>query len=239
MPHRIVHAYAYPFAIPEESYLLRDGEKQPLPAGADHRRERTPVLASGSNRSHEQLARKYARLTGHEVPVERIWLDDFDSVFASHITGYGSIAATVQHSPGTRVELAINWLDDDQLEIMHGTESVGRHYHFARLDRLSMTLDHGGALDLAFAYVTILGCLSSDEATPIALREVRAEGRRFPAMGQREVQHLVHARVGDGLGQEAFVLSNVEDPETRRAREARLRMNSLPFAWPHWEVLAV
>lgn len=239
MSHRIAHAHAYPFAIPDESYLLRDGAKAPLPAGTGHRRGRTPVIASGSNRSPERLAVKYAAQTGHAVPVERIWLDDFDSVFASHITGYGSIAATVQHSPGTRVALAINWLDDPQLEVMHETESVGRHYHFGRLDRLTMTLDHGGSLDVAYAYITLLGCLASDEGTPLALSAVAAEGRRFPALSQPEVQRLVHARVGDGLEPEAFVLSNIEDTEARRAREARLRADARPFAWPHWEAVSV
>lgn len=239
MPHRIAHAQAYPFAIPDESYVLRDGAKQPLPAGTGHRRERTPVIASGSNRSPERLAVKYAALSGHSVPVERIWLDDFDSVFASHITGYGSIAATVQHSPGTCVALAVNWLDDDQLAIMHETESVGRHYHFGRLDRLSMTLDHGGALDTAYAYVTLLGCLASEDGMPLALSAVTAEGRRFPAFSQHEVQRLVQARVGDGDDLETFVLTNIEDIETRRAREARLRAGAQPFAWPHWEIVEV
>jgi len=239
MPHRIAHAHAYPFAIPEESYLLRDGVKEALPAGTGHRRGRVPVIASGSNRSPERLATKYAALTGHAVPVERIWLDDFDSVFASHITGYGSIAATVQHSPGTRVALAITWLDDPQLEVMHETESVGRHYHFGRLDRLSMRLDHGGALDSAYAYVTLLGCLASDDGTPLALSAVAAEGRRFPALSQPEVQRLVHARVGGGLEPDAFVLSNIEDIEARREREARLCRGAQPFDWPHWTVVPV
>ena len=116
------HAKSYPFPVPGRSYLFRNGEVEDLDPNGFERTGRTPVLAAGSNQSHEQLARKYSVLEGHvEIPVQRGKLAGFDSVYAAHLAGYGSVPSTFYPSPQTQVTTYVLWLDDAQLHRMHET----------------------------------------------------------------------------------------------------------------------
>jgi hypothetical protein len=228
LPHRIVHAKAYPFAILDHSFFLKDGTVTPLPAGEAHRTGRTAVLASGSNRSHEQLARKFGD-DPEGVATERAWLADFDVVYAAHITRYGSIPTTLQHVPGMRVHLAINWLTDDQLAAMHATEG---NYDFVLLERIALKTEAGPALEAAHAYVARNGHILH-EAAPIGSREAAAENRPHTAMDQTQAQAHVHARLGGDIAPDDFVLQNIEDERLRRERSERLGDPAARFAWPH------
>lgn len=232
MPHRIVHAKAYPFAILDHSFFLKDGTVTPLPAGGRHRAGRTAVLASGSNRSHEQLARKFGD-DPEGVATERAWLADFDVVYAAHITRYGSIPTTLQHVPGMRVHLAINWLTGRQLAAMHATEG---NYDFVLLERIALETEAGPALEDAHVYVAKNGHILH-EAAPIGSREAAAENRPHAAMDQHEAQAHVHARLGEGIAPDDFVLQNIEDERLRRERSQRLGDPRAKFAWPHWRKL--
>lgn len=243
LPHRIAHAKAYPFAIPGHSFVYHEGAARPMTAEeADpdgfRREDRAPVIACGSNRSHEQLHRKYGHLDGAApIPVQRAWLTGFDVVYAAHITGYGSISATLQHVPETSVEISVTWLTDDQLDLMHGTEGRGESYDYVRLDGLDLSLEAGGRLDAAFAYVYRRGCLSHQGA-PVGLAEAAATGRPHRALAQPEIQAHVHSRFDHGGDLDTFILENVTDPELRRAREKRLQEDALGFAWPRVATIA-
>src|SRR5918992_1771889 len=115
-------AKAYPFPAPSVSYLFRDGQAHTIDEARFE--GRVPVIAHGSNRSPEQLRRKFDRFSGAagEIPVTLSWLDEYDIVYSAHITTYGSIASTLQHVPGCRARVAITWLNDAQLTRMHETE---------------------------------------------------------------------------------------------------------------------
>lgn len=228
MPHRIAFAKAYPFAILDHSFFLKDGAVTPLPAGEAHRAGRTAVLASGSNRSHEQLARKFGD-DPEGVATERAWLADFDVVYAAHITRYGSIPTTLQHIAGMRVHLAINWLTERQLAAMHATEG---NYDFVLLERIALETETGPALPEAHVYVARNGFLTH-EGAPIGSREAAAENRPHAAMDQQEAQAHVHARLGAGIAPDDFVLQNIQDERLRRERSARLGDPDAVFAWPH------
>lgn len=228
MPHRIVHAKAYPFAIPDHSFFVKGGELTPLPPGEAHRAGRTAVIASGSNRSHEQLARKFGD-DAEGVATERAWLADFDVVYAAHITRYGSIPATLQHVAGMRVHLAVNWLTERQLAAMHASEG---NYDFVALERIALETEAGPALEAAHVYVARNGFLTH-EGAPIGLSEAAAEGRPHAAMSQAEAQAHVHARLGEGIAPDDFVLQNIEDERLRRERTKRLHDPAAIFAWPH------
>ena len=81
MTDPVTHAKSYPFPVPGRSYVFRNGVPHDMDDHGFERVGRTPVLAAGSNQSHEQLARKYSVLPGHvEIPVQRGVLHDFDSV---------------------------------------------------------------------------------------------------------------------------------------------------------------
>lgn len=232
MPHRIAFAKAYPFSILDHSFFLKDGAVTPLPAGEAHRAGRTAVLASGSNRSHEQLARKFGD-DPEGVATERAWLADFDVVYAAHITRYGSIPTTLQHVAGMRVHLAINWLTERQLAAMHATEG---NYDFVALERIALETEAGPALEIAHVYVARNGTLMH-EGAPIGAREAAAENRPHTAMDQHEAQAHIHARLGEGIAPDDFVLQNIEDERLRRERSARLGDPAARFAWPHWRKL--
>ena len=231
---RLARALGYPFDIPDNSFVYEDGETRAFEDPGE-RDGRIPVIACGSNRAPKQLAWKYRGQKKTKIPVERAWLADFDVVHVAHLTSYGSIAAALQHVEAMRVEVSINWLSEDQLALMHETESIGEHYHYARLDRIALDGEVGGRLDSAFAYMTILGCLSVAGALA-GLAAVRAEQRPHAAMTQAEIQAHVHARLGEDGHHESFILDNIADADLRRARTRVLAGDAHPFAWPHLEV---
>jgi len=228
VPHRIRHAKAYPFSILDHSFVLKGGGVTPLLPGDTHRAERTAVIASGSNRSHEQLARKFGD-DPDGVATERAWLADFDVVYAAHITRYGSIPATLQHVDGMRVHLAVNWLTERQLAAMHATEG---NYDFVLLERIALETEKGPALTEAHVYVARNGFLTHKGA-PIGLSEAAAEGRPHAAMSQTQAQAHVHARLGGEIHPDDFVLQNIEDEGTRLERAKLLHDPKAVFGWPH------
>ena len=238
--HDIVRwAKSYPFGHLAESYLFSDGEARPLDRPAAAVRGRTPVIASGSNAAPSQLARKYDTFErGAKIPVTRVLIEDFDSVYNAHITSYGSVPATLFPSPGTVLETFITWLDESELEIMHGTEQPGVNYDFTELGNLSLEADGIGVLDVAFAYISVVGCLSHDGA-PVSLAEVPARGRRFAARGQEEMQALIRDRTAPGADLDQFIAENVEDHALRRQRSAALARTAQPFHHSKMSVISV
>lgn len=225
----VSHAKTYPFPVPGRSYVFRNGQPHDLDDHGFDRVGRTPVLAAGSNQSHEQLARKYSVLPGHvEIPVQRGLLHDFDSVYAAHLAGYGSVPSTFHPSPGTRVTTYVLWLDDSQLNRMHETE---RNYTYDRLDDISVDIpDVPETFDRAFAYTAVVGCLNVDGA-PVALAEIDAAGRTLAAMSQSEMLDHVRARLAPDQTLDAFIRAHIEDEAVRRERTLALAADSLPLTF--------
>ncbi|MCW5773527.1 MAG: hypothetical protein KIT16_17930 [Rhodospirillaceae bacterium] len=224
-------ALDYPYAAPARSYRFVAGAAVPAAIEAADRAGCLPVLACGSNRAPAQLARKFAGIEGADFAVERVFLADFDSVYAAHISGYGAVAATLQHSPGCRVELFVTWLPPRLMPRMHATEGRGTFYNFVRLDGLDLVGEGGEALSSAYAYAFHAGCLNL-AGGPVALAAVPARNRRFRALDEAAVQRAVQAKFGEGGSLEEFVLAAVHDQAVRLAREARLCADAIPFAWP-------
>lgn len=236
---RIARAKAYPFGHPQASYLFRDGGVAPLGDVARAVAGKVAVLASGSNAAPAQLARKYANHAGTvEIPVTRARLRDFDTVFNAHIAAYGSVPATLFPSPGTVLHTFITWLDEAALAIMHATEQPGVNYHFAALDGIDVTVDGLGGLDRAHAYISVAGCIIHDGA-PVALAEVPAQRRVYPARTQAEMQDLACALAAPGKAVDDFILENVADAALRAGHEARLAEGARPFDHPGLRILPV
>jgi hypothetical protein len=228
---RLALARAYPFAIPDHSLLFEAGGFGPLDDPEPHLAGRTAVLAVGSNQSPEQLARKFAHAPGTVIPVTRVWLDDFDVVYATHVTRYGSIPGNLHPAPRTRVRLSITWLDDAQLAVMHATEIAGENYCYARLDGVRIAIDGGTILESVHAYVSRHGCLNHGGAA-IGLAAIRAESRPHGALGQAEALALLAVRAGHAGDLDDFIHEGVAEPELRAARTALMRSDALPFHWP-------
>lgn len=235
---RLARALGYPYPLPRNSYILREGaHRSCAPEDAPElRRNRTPVLAVGSNQSPQQLARKYPGAGWSPILCERCALTDFDTVYSAHITGYGSIAASLHPSPGTRVTLFVNWLDDAQLDRMHKTEIGVGNYAFARLSNIVLKTEFGHALDSVQFYVGQRGALRHD-GTPVPLAEVPAENRAWTARTQRDVQHVVRARTAPDRDESDFILSAIADDALRAARRAALATDAIPFDHPGLETL--
>lgn len=235
---RLARALGYPYALPTASYVLEGANHRPGNAGEAPalRAGRTPVLAVGSNQSPEQLARKYVGTDWAPVLCERCTLRDFDAVYSAHITAYGSIAAALHPSPGTRVTLFVNWLDDAQLERMHRTEIGVGNYAFARLSAIDLATELGHVLDSVHFYVGQRGALAHGGA-PVPLAEVRAEGRAWKALTQKDVQDAVRLRTAPDHDETTFILSAIDDADLRASRRATLCDDALPFMHPGLEIL--
>lgn len=225
-PERRAFARAYPFALPDRSFVIHGGVVNDWDTDASLA-ARTPVLAVGSNQSPEQIARKFPDADHGAVPVMRVRLSGFDSVFSAHITQYASVPATLAVAPETTVTLCVTWLTDNQLVRMHETEIPGENYRFARLDGLACRADTGERLACLFAYVSTRGHLMNDGA-PIPLGEVSAEQRLWPAKSQPDVQDWVASRLGRHASSDAMIDDHLND---RAARVASIRAMA-PLAAP-------
>lgn len=229
----VAHAKSYPFAIPDFSFVLDAGEVRRVGGTAIDRRDRVPVLAAGSNQSPEQLARKYRPFGRTVIPADRAKLHGFDVVYAAHLSSYGSVPATFQVSPGTAVTVFVLWLDQAQLSRMHETEG---NYTYDRIERIRVTTDEGGTLTEAYAYSSKIGCLEV-EGGCIALSEIGAEGRRFPALGQAEIQARLRDRLSPGVHVDDFVRAHIDDEVTRRERSRCLATGAIRLAFDREVVL--
>jgi hypothetical protein len=196
----VERALSYPFAVPRSSYALGTaGAVDPAPIDLDPT-GRTPVLAYGSNASPAVLSSKLGAASAEGVPVMRADLFDFDVVYSAHIAAYGSIPATLRHSPGTEVPTFVAYFTDEQLRIVAATEP---NYELRPIDascRLASGEDQPGVS----AFLSRHGCLllAGSEA---ALAAISARGRRFPEIGQREVLERVRDALRPGLELERFV----------------------------------
>lgn len=226
-------AKTYPFPAPPRSYLLRSGTLAPI-EGADFS-DRIPLIGHGSNRSPEQLTRKFT-LPGEEdwqIPVTFAWLEDYDVVYSAHVTQYGAVASTLVHAPGCRVRIALNWLSERQVLRMHETE--GRNYPFGRLEGVSVEIEGGPAprFDGPYVYNSRHGALGQD-GRPVGLAAVQASGRSHAMMEQEAVQLYVRDRYHAGEELDDYILANIRDAKRRAGLIARMAEHAVAAKVPHF-----
>ena len=147
----------------------------------------------------------------------------------------GSIAATLHYHPGVRAKLFTTWLNDAQLRRMHETEALGVNYDFGRLEGIHLEMDGVGESDAVFAYIGRRGAFSQG-GRPIALAEVAASGRQWPAMTQRQIQRLARDRLSPGLELDRFIGENIDRTDIRRDRTDRLAADALAFSYTPFRV---
>ena len=192
-------------------------------------RARVPVLAYGANRSPEALRRKRS-LPGFPadsvIIALRARVHDLDVVHSAHLSAYGSVGATLQHSPGTDAEVAVLLLTEPQLIALGETEP---NYTLEDLPDVAVELEGGGRLDRVHSYVSRHGCLTL-EGAEVALAAIPAGARRFRALTQPEVLAAVAARLGHRGELDEFILDNVADPELAAGRTRELRRDARRFA---------
>lgn len=226
----IEHARAYPFTVPEHSYVLDADGWQGLD-GSFETEGRHAVIASGSNASPDRLGAKFKTLDA-PIFVTQAVLKDFDAVYSAHITSYGSIPATLAHAPGVEADVFVTWLTDAQLERMHETEALGQNYNYVRLNGINLRLGSGETLDAAHAYLSNWGCLNRGDK-PIPLAELSAQNRIWTAMTQPEVLNYVHSLFKSDASADDFVQKHIDCEVTRKGRIVRLSISALDYGWPN------
>ena len=201
--HLIDRALAYPYAIPETSYVFQHGEALPF-TGRMSVAKRTPVLCIGSNQSPEQLARKFPQSDGWDRPIPMLhgWLENHDIVYAAHFARYGALPATLARVKGTRVSIFVAYLDDKQLVKMHVSEGLGQNYDFIKLRCDGLILDDHPTPDQLHGYVSRKGVLAPDGA-PVALEAIKAENRKLAVMNERDALNLALKLADAGTIEEA------------------------------------
>jgi hypothetical protein len=228
----VAHALAYPFGVPSGSYVLEDGRPVPLNGSGAVAGDREAVLAFGANASPAALAIKLGdRAVAASVPVVAAKLHDFDVVHSAHVSPYGSIPGTLQHSPGAVASVHVVHLRPDELAAVHRSEP---NYDFGRLRDVDLRLEAGGRLDAVHAYLSRHGCLRLDGA-PVGVAAIAVAGRAWPALDQPAMLTAARDALAPGEPLEEFVLAQATDPEVAAERTAVLRRDAAPFAWDGWE----
>ncbi len=226
-------ALAYPYDVPDRSYVIHAGKVRVVTSSPDlgDLKDRTAVLAVGSNQSPRALAWKFADPADGHVPVQRIHLTGFDSVYSAHFAGYGSVPATLHTAPGTVVTLFVNWLTPTQLSQMHGTEVGAGNYAYGELTDFEAKVDVGPRPDRLGLYLSTRGALSIDGA-PVPLAETPAKNRPWRARTQRQVMTHLRDRFAHGGAVEDFVQHLIDDRRARQGKSRDLRQGAHRFDHP-------
>jgi hypothetical protein len=219
----LARAAAYPYAAPLRSFVQRDGQAHGLPLGGADLDGRRPLLAYGANASPTILARKLAAHPHQELPMLRAELGGFDVVYSAHISPYGAVPSTLQHSPGTTVPVFVAYPTTEQEELLTATEP---NYELHRLHDLDLRTELGPLASLD-AYISRHGCLTLD-GSEVALAAIEAAGRQFPSLGEVEVLERVRRVLAPELDLERFVASSL-DPGLAAARTAVLHGAARPL----------
>lgn len=203
-PESLKRALSYPYDIPRHSFVFdpTTGTTRHLAdesTDAGWIRGRVPILAVGSNAAPEQLMRKFGNVPGDADPIYSVLAQvrDRDVVYAARVSSYGSVPATLVESPGTIVELHVNFLTSAQRERMDRSESLGSGYALESVPRDLIEIDVELEHDLD-AYVATAGPLRID-GHPIALTAVPARNRRFQQWDEPQVLEHVAERSGLAL----------------------------------------
>lgn len=221
-------AFDYPYDVAPRGFVFRtteDGsfETRELPPTFRPSADAVPVLAIGSNRAPQQLARKYADFPpGTEIPLAVGRLADHDIVFLASFARYGALPAALMTAPGVAVSVHMMWLTPQQLERMHATEGP-HNYRYEEREDLSVELEGlptpEGAVGLYAPRIRPL----SENGRPLPLAAIQAMGRSAPAMLERDALDVARRRLAPDLSLEAFVLRAVQDDRQRQEWSAALQ----------------
>ena len=195
-------ALSYPWERPAGSFVLRDGDVEPVEDmdPGDRRavvsafaRDRHPLVAFGANGAPSRLQDRFAAFgdaADREVLVLTGELHGFDVGAQASPTAYGTMPGALFASPGTAVRVSVLWLTPPQLTVLTKAE-LG--YRLGRLDHARFEMDEAGVtVDAVFAFVSRIGALRIDRE-PVALAAIPATGRSARAMTQEQILDAVAA----------------------------------------------
>ena len=228
----ILKALNYPYSYPAYDFVLDKGSVAPL-QDRNSLEGRVPVLAIGSNRSPEQLLRKFS--DEDFLPVTCAKLCDYDVVYAAHVASYGSIPAVLAPSPGTIVDIAITWLSKSQLKRMHETEAIGINYDYGVAKSLKINAEYDYNNQEVGCYLGRRGCINI-MGNVIALKEITATKRVFNAFSQSEILKEIWLHEQKELRFEVWLKSLIQNKEVRQSITATLERTAILNILPAFEV---
>ena len=228
----ILRALDYPYSYPAYDFVLDNGSVAPL-QDRKSLEGRTPVLAIGSNRSPEQLLRKFG--DQNFLPVTCVKLCDYDAVYAAHITSYGSTPAVLAQSPGTIVDIAITWLSKLQLKRMHETEAIGINYDYGVTNSLKINAEYDYKNQKIGCYLGRRGCLNI-MGNIIALKEITATKRVFSAFSQLEILKEIWLHEQKEIQFEAWLKILIQNKGARQSITAAFERTAIVNVLPAFEV---
>lgn len=215
MRERLRRALAYPYAIPDRSFVQVGERTLAMPPEGFEVAGRRPLLAYGSNAAPEALARKLAKEPETPLPLVRAELSDFDVVYSAHLSPYGAVPATLLPSPGTTVALFVAYPTESQRRLLAATEP---NYEERRLEGIACLPELGGSLTNAAAFLSRHGCLLLD-GSAVAVRAVPARGRALPALSEEQALERVRSLLFADLSLEQLLA----DPALSQTAAKRLR----------------
>ena len=168
-------AISYPYFAPDYSFSFYKG--QFVKGICDDLSNRIPILSVGSNRSPYQLKRKFS--LDQDICVTPATLHDSDIVYAASLSSYGSMPATQWPSKGTKVDLNVLWLKEEQLNIMHLTEALGVAYNFVKLNLGTVKIKDFVYRKSIYGYVSIPGVFPFKENMPKRLSALNARNAKL------------------------------------------------------------
>lgn len=260
----IAHAKRYPFALPDSSYLLVNGNtwrfrsfgkvgEGPLifdhtgqtrkvsnvkgPGGIMWDRlweDRTPVVAWGSNGSAEQLTRKFQ---AKKDPTIIPVIHGKLKDFTVVYSAHFSPYGSIAATPQyTLGTSSIVFVTFLSSEQIDKMHGTEKNYTFRKFDKVSLYLDNGMILDTAYAYVSRHGCLSF-RGKNIALSSIPCSETPFPRMAEEEVLALARDLIAPDKELDEFIYENIIYEETRRLHTERLHDFSSPFEYDHTTII--
>ena len=228
--HILKRARDYPYWAPKRSYTwdIRSVENHVEQFDRDLIEDCWPVLAVGSNRSPEQLTRKFKGSDVGPIAVQYGRIVDFDVVYAAHISSYGAVPAMLQKMSGVQAKIAITWLSDEQLNIMHRTEG---NYHFGEIENIRLTLEYGEPLESVYLYVGKHGSLRVN-GEAFGLQDIVALNRPYTSASSADILEILRHRLGAAEGPDDFVCRLVRDEHYRKTIISILGAKARPFDYP-------
>jgi hypothetical protein len=205
--------------------LLAGGNEQ-------HLSQVCPVVAAGSNASHEQLNRKFHTHSRNTIYSLLGRFANVVPIYSAHLAGYGAIPASLWPCEGAESRLFVTFFAVDDLERMHATENLGAHYQFTPLPAAVRGPIELGTLEF-FYYESLLGPVLSERDQPIALASFDVRSCDLPRMSERELLPLAFAELCPGQPFDDALAAIVRSPDARTAASDRLKAIRIPLPPDH------
>ena len=233
---KLKKAKEYPYKRESQSFVYYDGQAYILSKNVELElkqflqskklnqfslSDRIPVLAYGSNATVFQLENKFKNLKDCVIPVLNCIINDYDVVYAGRICSYGAVPATMRYSQGSRAEIAITYLSEEQLEIMHKSEAKGIAYDFVELNDVSYEINNAPMKKNIYTYLSLSNSLSIN-GEPIALSAINNKTRNLKSMTEVEVLKELYKKYGKFNSLDEFILNNINDKSLRLSINKKL-----------------